>query len=276
MGTPAEDGKVQDYVEAAKATLGTTVVEQSVSEGQILEIRKKLEQRLALPRVNDQLLSPGEYAEFAKQTRGLRLLPPRRLPCGVCFHNTTDPKIPNRMYPYGLDFVAASPVLRSPAAARAVQSGFGKNIGELILKADCGPMPESLHGEAMKLLATLQAPLPAQAPAALRTEAWSGLQLWAQLGASAEQRHTWALHTKLAVSYLGIVTPPRGMVAPYPDFFSGLSKLTRRTAAALEKVGLEQRFEVKAVAGQLEPAGIVPKTVERQGPKGIREDLGQA
>src|ERR1035438_3808858 len=38
-----------------------------------------------------------------------------------------------------------APVLRSPAAARAVQSGFGKNIGELILKADCGPMPESLH-----------------------------------------------------------------------------------------------------------------------------------
>ena len=248
---PAEDGTVQDYVEAAKATLGTTVVEHSVSEGQILEIRKKLEQRLALPRVNDQLLSSGEYAEFAKKTRGLRLLPPRRLPCGVYFHNTTDPKIPNRMYPSGLDFVVASPVLHSAAAARAVQSGFGKNIGELILKADCGPMPESLHGEAMKLLATLQAPLPAQAPAALRTEAWSDLQLWAQLGAWAEQRHTWALHTKLAVSYLGIVTPPRGMVAPYPDFFSGLSKLTRRTAAALEKVGLEQRFEVKAVAGQL-------------------------
>jgi hypothetical protein len=41
------------------------------------------------------------------------------------------------------------------------------------------------------------------------------------------------------------------MVAPYPEFFSGLAKLTRRTAEAFEKAGLEQRFEVKAAASDL-------------------------
>jgi hypothetical protein len=248
---PAEDGSIPEYVETAKSVSGTNNVDHSITDGQIAEIQKRLESRLPLPQVSDQLLSPQQYAEFSKQTRGFRLLPPRRLPCAVCFHNTVDPRIPGRMYPSGLDFLAASPVLRSPAAVRAVESQFGKQVSELILKTECGPMPDSLHGDAMRLLARLQEPLPASVPAALRTEAWSDLQLWTQLGAWAEQRHTWALHTKLSVTSLGIVVPPKGMVAPYPGFFSGLATLTRRTADAFEKAGLEQRFEAKAVASEL-------------------------
>ena len=247
----AEDGTVREYVEAAKAVLGTKGLGALVSDGQIAKIQEKLEGLLPFPRVSDQLLSQEQYAEFGKQTRGFRLLPPRRLPCAVCFHNTVDPKIPGRMYPSGLDFLAASPVLRSPAAVRAVQSQFGKKVSDLVLKADCGPMPDSLHGEAMQLLATLQKPMPSQAPAAMRTEAWSDLQLWTQLGAWAEQRHTWALHTKLTVEYMGSISPPKGMVAPYPDFFAGLSKLTRRTAGAFEKAELGQQFDVITVAGDL-------------------------
>ena len=141
------------------------------------------------------------------------------------------------MYPSGLDFLAASPVLRSPAAVRAVQSQFGKNVSDLLLKADCGPMPDSLHGEAMQLLATLQKPLPASAPAPLRTEAWADLQLWTQFGAWAEQRHTWALHTKFSVEYMGMISPPAGMVAPYPDFFAGLAKLTAERQRRLKRLG---------------------------------------
>ena len=247
----AEDGTIREYADVATSVLGTNSPNVSLSDSQIAVIQKKLEAQLPLPRVSDQLLSPEQYAEFPKQIRGFRLLPPRRLPCAVCFHNTVDPRIPGRMYPSGLDFLAASPVLRSPAAVRVVQSQFGKSVSDLILKADCGPMPNSLHGEAMQLLATLQKPLPAQAPAPMRTEAWSDLQLWTQLGAWAEQRHTWALHTKLTVEYMGIITPPKGMVAPYPEFFAGLARLTRRTAEAFEKAGLEQRFEVKAVASDL-------------------------
>ncbi len=247
----AEDGTIREYANTATSVLGTNFPNVSVSDSQVAEIQKKLEAQLPLPRVSDQLLSPEQYAEFSKQTRGFRLLPPRRLPCAVCFHNTVDPKIPGRMDPSGLDFLAASPVLRSPAAIRAVQNEFGKRVGELILKADCGPMPDSLHGEAMQLLATLQKPLPAPVPAPMRTEAWSDLQLWTQLGAWAEQRHTWALHTKLAVGYLGIITPPKGMVAPYPEFFSGLAKLTRRTAGAFERAGLEEKFDARTVADEL-------------------------
>ena len=247
----AEDGTIPEYAEAAKTVIGTNLLEGMPTDRQITEIQKKLESLLPQPQVSDQLLSPKQYAEFGKQTQGFRLLPPRWLPCAVCFHNTVDPKIPGRMYPSGLDFLAASPVLRSPAAVRALQSEFGKKVGDLILKADCGPMPDSLHGEAMQLLATLQKPLPAQAPAALRSNAWSDLQLWTQLGAWAEQRHTWALHTKLTVEYMGSIEPPRGMVAPYPEFFTGLAKLTRRTAGAFAKAGLDEQFDAKTVASEL-------------------------
>jgi HEAT repeat protein len=248
---PAEDGSVREYAQAAKALIGTNLLDVAALERQVSGIQKALENRLPLPRVSDQALQPDEYADFAKRTRGFRLLPPRRLPCAVCFHETVDPKIPGRMYPSGLDFLAASPVLRSPAAVRAVQGQFGKSVIEVILKVDCGPMPDSLHGEAMQLLARLQEPLPAQVPAAFRTEAWSDLQLWTQLGAWAEQRHTWALHTKLSVMSLSAASPPEGVVAPYPAFFTGLARLSRRTVETFEKAGPGQPFEVKSTASDL-------------------------
>ena len=245
----AEDGTVLEYATAANSVMGNN--HRFPSDSELAEIQKKLAGELPLPQVNDQLMSPQQYLQFAKQTQGFRLLPPRRLPCAVCFQNTTDPKIANRVYPSGLDFLAASPVLRSPAAMRATQIQFGKNVAELIAKAESGPLPDSLHGEAMKLLATLQLPLPPSAPTPLRTEAWSDLQLWSQLGAWAEQRHTWALHSKMSMEVMGIIEPPVGMVAPYPDFFSGLATLTRRTATAFEKAGLEESFDAKKVGGQM-------------------------
>ena len=248
---PAEDGTVPAYANVARAIVGTNRLDAATSERHLADIQKALERRLPLPRVSDQLLQPDEYAHFGQLTRGFRLLPPRRLPCSVCFHQTVDPIIPHRMYPSGLDFLAASPVLRSPAAIRAVQTQFGKSVSEAIRKADCGPMPDSLHGEAMKLLAKLQEPLPVQVPAPLRTEAWSDLQLWTQLGAWAEQRHTWALHTKLSAMCRGTVFPPQGMVAPYPAFFSGLAKLSRRTAETFETASFTEPFEVQHTASDL-------------------------
>lgn len=247
----AEDGTIRQYSTAAQTIAGMTNGNDSMQDGQFARVQAELERQLPLPQINDQLLSPEQYAEFAKQIRGFRVLPPRRLPCAICFQNTTAPKISGRTHPSGLDFLVASPALRSPAALRAVQGQFGKGIADLIVKTECGPLPDSVHGEAMQLLGTLQTPLPNQVPAPLRTEAWSDLQLWSQLGAWAEQRHTWALHTKLNVSVMGIVTPPVGMVSPYPEFFSGLANLTRRTAATFEKAGLEQLFEAKQVASDL-------------------------
>ena len=246
---PTEDGTVPEYFAAAISIVGTN--NSSPTDSQIADLKRSLAGRLPLPRVSDQLVSPEQYLEFGKATRGFRMLPSRPLPCEVCFHNTVDPKVPGRMYPSGLDFLAASPVLRSPAAVRAVQGQFGKATGDLILKAACGPMPDSLYGDAMQLLASLQQPLPSQAPACLRNDAWQDAQLWTQLGAWAEQQHTWALHSKMTVMVMGLISPPKGIVAPYPGFFTGLAKLSRQTADAFAKANLEPGFEVKTAAGNL-------------------------
>ena len=223
-----EDGSVPAYAEAAKLS-------------QADQVRKKLESTIPFPRINDQRLSLSAFANFSQESRGFRLLPPRFMPCSLCFQNTTDPVISNRLVPSGLDFMAASQVLRSDAAVRAVSDQFGKKVCDAILKTDCGLMPDSLHGEALQLLAKLQAPLAANAPSALRTPAWSDLQLWTQLGAWSEQRHTWALHAKepLTISAGIAPPPPKGMVAPYPEFFAGLGALSRRSAVALQRNGVE-------------------------------------
>ena len=206
---------------------------------------------MPVPSINDQLLSPEQYAKHGKEIQGFRLMPPRRLPCSVCFQNTIDPIIPGRMYPSGLDFMAASPVLRSPASIRAVEGQFGKSVSEIILKTDCGLLPDSLYGDSMRLVATLQKPLPTTVPACMQSEVWADLQLWTQLGAWSEQRHTWALHAKMSLYSNGGVLVPSGTVAPYPEFFAGLATLSRRTAEVFEKAGVEPQFETKPVAAQL-------------------------
>src|SRR5439155_17887473 len=85
---PAEDGTIRHYAETAIAVIGPKLTVDAISDPQFAEIQKRLQDKLPLPQVSDQWLTPEEYAQFSKQTRGFRLLPPRRLPCAVCFHNT--------------------------------------------------------------------------------------------------------------------------------------------------------------------------------------------
>jgi hypothetical protein len=247
---PPDDATVPVYTAAAKALLGGQFGPVT-ARARLADIRKKLGTTLPVPRINDQALSPDEFSRFADTTRGFRLLPTRQLPCGVCFQNTVEPKIHDRFLPSGLDFMVASPVMRSAAATRALEGQFGKPVLEAVQKADCPPMPRSLYGQSMEVLAKLQVRLPGTAPSPLRTEAWSDLQLWMQLGAWAEQRHTWALYSKMGALTRGTHTPPPGIVAPFPAFFSGLARLSRDSAAAFESIVADERFEPKALAAEL-------------------------
>ena len=236
---PAEDGDVRTY---AKAAADHKTVEAA---------RKHLASRLADPKVNDQILLPAQYENFAAEIKGFRLLPPRRVPSAVCFQNTVDPKIKGRMFPSGLDFLAACKTLRSPAAERAIQIQSGKAAAQAIGQAGPAKLPDSLHGQALKLLAKLQQPVGKAAPAAMKTDTWRDKQLWTQLGAWAEQRHTWALHTKLTVHYLGMTREHPGIVSPYPDFFDGLGALSRATAKALAAMHLAKDFDPRKAAKDL-------------------------
>ena len=259
---PADDSTVSDYLKQAEGVLGANF-DLAALNHHAPEIVAKLRDHPKLPRVNDQLLSPDDYAQFPQVTAGFRLLPARQLPCAVCLQNSVEPKVKGRLCPSGLDFFTASTVLRSPAALRAERKQCGEAVLADILKADPGPMPDSLYGQSLMVLKTLQQPLPAQIPSPLRSEAWADLKLWTQLGAWAEQRHTWALHAKPAVSFLGGAETPPGIVEPYPNFFVGLAKLSRATSQTLEGCQPREPFDPKKAAAGVLEAKALSKTIRK-------------
>jgi Tol biopolymer transport system component len=271
-----DDMTVSDYYRLAEDALGAKPNLDGLKlRG--LEIQKRLRAHPKLPRINDQLLSPEEYVRFPAITAGFRLLPARQLSCAVCLQNSVEPKVAGRLCPSGLDFFAASSVLRSPAALRAEQAQAGEATMAAILQADPGAMPDSLYGQSMQALATLQKPLPAQAPKVFRSQAWSDLKLWTQLGAWAEERHTWALHAKPAVEFMGLAETPPGMVEPCPEFFAALAKLCRQTATALDTHLPIEPFDARKTAQEaLEAKALLNKMLStRHEITGSEEKLHQ-
>ena len=230
---PPDDSGVTEYKELAQEAMGQEPRLDQISAA--LEAFRQRASRLPNPRVNDQLLSPAQYAQFGKETKGFRLLPARRCPSAVLLQRTSHPLIKGRMLPSGVDFFAGGP-LACEAGRRALRASVeDQDVFDAIVGAKAEPLPNSLHGKALGLLPLLQQPLPESAPAPLRTAAWQDKQLWTALGAWAEQRHTWALQSKLTVVVVNGHDQSPGYVSPYPQFFRSLGELARQTASLLAK-----------------------------------------
>jgi HEAT repeat protein len=241
----SEDGDIASYASAIRNAIGPKATPAQAIES-IEALQKHLQTVLPDPQVNDQLLDENQHANFPTLIKGFRLLPPRRLTSSVCFQQTAPP---GRGFPSALNFMVACKQMNSPAAVRALQQHAGEKRTAKIQQTDPGKLPDSLHGRAMKLIATLQKPPPENAPKAMKTQAWSDKQLWTQLGAWAQQRHTWALHVKMADSPLGgPVQSDAGMVSPYPEFFKSLGDLTRQTAKTLADSTQANPGNVKDIA----------------------------
>jgi HEAT repeat protein len=165
--------------------------------------------------------------------------------------NVSEPKIPRGTFPSVLNFFVASPTLRSPAAERALQAEEGAGMLDAARRAGGVPLPDTLRGRALRLLAALQAPLPVHLGPAMRSAAWADEQLWSQLGAWTEAQHEGGLHRGMPTDAGQIAKPAEGVVAPYPEFFAGLGKLALDTAVALEKAGLDEPFDPKTAARRL-------------------------
>ena len=228
---PTEDGSVEQYAAIARKLLG----DRAGGNGVDRKIRALQDEaaKLPPPLVNDQRLDDPAYARFGRETCGLRLLGPRRIPSGVVFQQTVDPRIPGRFLPSALDFLAVGP-LASPAGQRALrQASQDPKVADLILQAKAPLLPDSLHSRTLRALALLQGPVPKAAPAALRSPAWRDKQLATQMAAWAQQRHTWALHTKVGETAWGGPPGAPGIIAPYPEFFAALAALSRATAREL-------------------------------------------
>lgn len=233
---PPDDAGVRQYAAAARELSPRGELTPETIPTWLGAFRREAA-KLPDPKVNDQLLLPEDYVRFAGQIKGFRLLPPRQLPSAILFQNTVHPLVEGRMFPSGVDLFAAGP-LACDAGRRALRASVkDTKIIKSIENSHVDPLPDSLHGRVLELFRLLQDPLPKNAPAPLRSAAWHDKQLWTALGAWAEQRHTWALHTKLTMHYLGMAMQPPGYVSPYPEFYRRLARLSRDTSEVLEAEG---------------------------------------
>ena len=247
---PAEDGTVPLYSDLIAKKIGL-----NFSLAEVLKnaaaLRPALAEATHEPSFNDQRLAADEEAKFGKVIRGFRLFPPRWSQSEICFQRSGNLRNLNRIFPSGLDLFVASPSLRSPAAERALSTADGSEVEQAVRKQELGGPPDSITGRALRLLAVLQEPLPESIAPALRSEAWADAQLWAQMGAWAEAEHAGNGQRTTWIEEGAIVKPATGMVAPYPKFFEGLSKLALETAVALEKAGIDEPFDSKTAAHKL-------------------------
>jgi HEAT repeat protein len=168
------------------------------------------------------------------------------------FGAAIEPKIPGRATVSGLDFFVACPDLRSPAAVRALRQALGDKAEAAVENLNYSLPSDSLAAQSLRLLASLQKPVPDHLAPAFRSEAWADEQLWTQLGAWIEQNHP--RQSDFATPNGSEATddaPKKGVVAPYPDFFAGLAQLARQTEAAMEKAGMDEQFDSRATAQKL-------------------------
>ena len=245
MVGPTDDPGVVQYAQLASRLTTGPLTEEKIPE--ILSGFRREASKLPGPRINDQFLLPEQFAVREEETKGMRVLGACQLPSAILFQNTTEPTIAKRFLPSGVDVFAAGP-LACDAGRRALKAMEPDTATyEAVCQADCGPLPPSLHGRAMQLLSLIHEPLPKTAPVALRTPVWQDKQLWTALGAWAEERHTWVLHTKQAGAFGCMFEEPPGYVSPYPKFYRQLGQLARQAADVLSQVTGEPDF---AAAGQ--------------------------
>jgi hypothetical protein len=162
-------------------------------------------------------------------------------------------QIPWRCTTSGLEFLMAHPETRSVAAEKVLREISGNKAVDAIKNLNETLPADSLTGESLRVLATLQQPLPDQLAPAFHSEAWAAKQLWTQLAGAITQSHS-----RKATDEIPIGADDRsqdwskkGVVAPYPDFFAGLARLSRETAGAMDKVGLDESFDARALAQRL-------------------------
>jgi HEAT repeat protein len=128
----------------------------------------------------------------------------------------------------------------------------GHKVEEAVENLNYALPSNSFAAQSLRLLASLQKPVPDQLAPAFRSQAWADEQLWTQLGAWIEQNHPRQLHSGTPEGYEPMEeTTKKGIVAPYPDFFAGLAQLARETAAAMEKADMDEPFDSRAIAQKL-------------------------
>ncbi|HUT60333.1 MAG TPA: DUF3160 domain-containing protein [Phycisphaerae bacterium] len=246
--TPLEYADVLSKVTAKKA------------EGDLFARFKTEIARLRDPTINSMALTPQDMLLWKELTKGMRFLGQRHLLDSEAFMMLTDPAVPGRLFPSGLDWLAANGSERAArmlaAGPDATMKGYAesaKAARALFDRAKQAPSP-TVYVEFLKVTETLVRPPDPAAAAFTRTEAWQDKSVTTALGAWAAMRHTWQLHVKDSAS-AGCIGPEQvlpGYVEPNPAFFAGMRCLVQKSAQVLKPFDREARTLSNGPATRLE------------------------
>jgi len=149
-----------------------------------------------------------------------RIVPQAALPDSVLFQQLLD----HNQRPSGLAVAAllGSPLAKTQTTAPA--AGVPLSI----------PAPPNNHARPSiydSYLDTLRAlflPPEPEAPAFLRSEAWTAKSTQTALAGWAQMRHTFTLQSKMSVTTGGLFVTPPGFVEPTPEFYARLGELVTK------------------------------------------------
>lgn len=196
------------------------------------------------PKINSMVVPPEQMHRWKELTKGMRFFGKRYLPDSEVFMHLTLPAVPGRMFPSGLDVMAANGSARAAELLRAdgafgkqgYKEGFAKALA-VLRKLKQAPQ-RSHYTNFLRLAETLWAPPPDKAPPFLKTAAYTDKNLLTALAAWASTRHTWQLQAKQSAAYAGMTGPtPPGIVEPNLPFFKRLDELVAQTVAILKELG---------------------------------------
>ncbi len=234
-------------------------------EGAIARMRAELRD----PRINS-MLTAAEKSEWVAQTKGMRFMGKRYLPDSEIFLALVSPEVSGRVFPSGLDLMAANGSAR--AAELMAHTPEGSRPDYIAAAAKSREIVSAYKSESdthyaaiLRLAETLTAPPVEQAAPFAQTAAYGVKNLMTSLAAWASTRHTWALHAKQPNMTRGgedfdPEDPPPGYVEPNPAFFSQMTDIVTRTTTLFGKAGLADLDKFKqfgSLVGEL--AEIVSK-----------------
>ena len=236
--SPCDDLTPAEY---AEALVSARVMGKGGTE---LERFREVARGMRDPKINSMVLSPDQMRDWRRLTKGMRFFGKRYLPDSEAFMHLTDPAVPGRLFPTGLEVMAANGstrakelVARLPETrSDAWKRGFEK--ASAVFKEEKGREVPSLYAEILKVAEATTSPPPEKAAAFARTRAYSDKSLVAALAAWASTRHTWLLHGKQSI-VAGCIGPDYllpGYVEPNPAFFAAMRRVIDRTVAILGNV----------------------------------------
>lgn len=210
--------------------------------------------------------------------KGLRFMGQHLVPDAMVFQNLTQPLVPDRMLPKGLDFFA---VLGSERALEHLEDSGDTDIEdymenmhdmqETFANYDTQTWNQNLYWSWIYSLLPLLDPPDKGYPQFMYSDAWLDKQLNTSLGSWTELKRDTILYAKQAIVEGGAnplmppdPEPPKGYVEPIPAVYARVLALTEMTIEGLDSRGLLHEDDAAALHAMADIASTLQTIAEKE------------